>query len=480
MKCIELFVSIAISLSLQAQTQNEVLNQYFGLGLPLVCITTMDGTEPTSENISHPEGNYMGESITNVVPKEARMQIYRNDTLWYDSGEYIDDVSGIKIRHRGNSSAYWSNNKPFKLKLQKKADLIDTREAGDNTDRRSKDWVLLNYVHTIELLVAYRLSRLVGLEYTPRMQYVNVIINNDYRGMYILMETVSREKESRIIVEKEDGYIIELDPYYWNESFAIESHINGLMQWTLKYPKPEHLTENQERNIRSDIQRFEAAISNYNYPDVIDVKSVAKWVLVHDIMGTRDSGGCNMYVARTNRDDTSLMRMPVVWDMASSSMEVPDEWSKSHSEKGLFFSRLFANEQCLEFTKTYIEEWKRIKKANVFEDIISFLDEYPSTPEGKGVKKSAPLHMQRWNYSYGLSNLDIKVLIAKRWMNSRQQWLDENISAMESTYTGISLPRETPTHHIKELLPNGQIIIKKGVKSYSTDGIQIWVPFAIY
>ena len=61
------------------------MEQYAGLGLPLISITTADGEEPTSTGIMHPD-DLNGASITDVVAKEARMQIFRDDTLWYDSG----------------------------------------------------------------------------------------------------------------------------------------------------------------------------------------------------------------------------------------------------------------------------------------------------------------------------------------------------------------------------------------------------------
>ena len=85
-----------------AQNSEKVLEQYSGLGLPLICITTADGKEPTSSVIYGP---IQGETLTDIVPKEGRMQIYRCDTLWYDSGEYQEDVSGMRIRHRCNTSA---------------------------------------------------------------------------------------------------------------------------------------------------------------------------------------------------------------------------------------------------------------------------------------------------------------------------------------------------------------------------------------
>ena len=101
-----------------AQTSESMLKKYSALGLPLICITTVGGEEPTSTNIDHPEGSYIGAGITDIVPKHGRIQIYRSDTLWYDSGEYLEDVSGMTIKHRGNTSAYHYANKPFKVKLE--------------------------------------------------------------------------------------------------------------------------------------------------------------------------------------------------------------------------------------------------------------------------------------------------------------------------------------------------------------------------
>ena len=175
--------SLSLPLACLAQTSEELPGKYSGLGLPMICITTVNGEEPTSNKISHPAG-CVGSSITDVVPKEARMQMYRADTLWYDSGEYRKDESGIKIKHRGNTSAVHYSNKPFKLSLQKKADLIEAEE-GDTTDRRSKDWVLLNCSFSIRSHFISQLGKMIGMEYAPRVEYVNVIINNNYSVRHI-------------------------------------------------------------------------------------------------------------------------------------------------------------------------------------------------------------------------------------------------------------------------------------------------------
>ena len=445
-----------------AQTSEEVLNKYSGLGLPLVCVTTVDGHDPTSTNIMHPEG-LNGASITNVVPKEARMQIYRADTLWYDSGEYKEDESGIIIKHRGNTSAYYYRNKPFKLSLQKKADLIEAEE-GDTIDRRSKDWVLLNCSFSIRSHFVYQVGKMIGMEYAPRVEYVNVIINNNYRGIYILSENVKRDKTCRVDVDKEVGYIIELNPYFWNEPFSIPSKLLRVMQWTLKYPKPENLTEEQEEDIRSDIERLEASISSDNYPEVIDVRSVARWVLLHDILGTYDPSGCNIFVARKNREASSLMRMPVGWDM-DSSMRYPDQWSKTHSERGLFFSRLFANEKCLDFVETYLDEYRHAMEVGTMERMRQLAQAFPSTAQGQGLKRSYPLHATRWGFEvFDVEEMSQDVY---NWFVEREQGLNNLVSELADGITEVEADRNTGT---RKVILGKHLYIIQGDKTYSIDG----------
>ena len=418
--------------TIPSETAPEVLAKYSGLGLPLVCITTTDGMDPTSEGIMHPEG-LNGASITNVVPKEARMQIFRADTLWYDSGEYMKDESGIKIKHRGNTSAYYFKNKPFKLKLQKKADLVEFHEEGDTVNRKSKDWVLLNDAERLHVYIANQMSRLVGMEFTPRMEFANVIINNDYRGIYMLSENVKRDKDCRINVDKDDGYIIELDSYFWNDTFSIPSKLNRVMQWTMKYPEAEDLTEEMEANIRADIERLEAAVDADNYPEVIDITSVARWILLHDILGTFDPAGANIYVARQNTDPTSLMRMPVAWDLGSSmnnnEVDNAEVFSWTHTERGLFFSRLFANEKCRDFVHAYIDEWKRVVQSGAMQKIKQFLQSFPSSPQGQGLTLSYPLHTKRWHF--GSANVTEMTQSAMNWLANREGWMNRQVAELE-------------------------------------------------
>ena len=102
------------------------LSQVVATGLPVLCVETVDHEEPTCQYVSAPAGS-IGRTIRNATKVPGRMTIYQRidgvDSLMYDSGDYEKDVSGMTIKIRGNSSAYY-DKKPYKIKLQKKRDLL--------------------------------------------------------------------------------------------------------------------------------------------------------------------------------------------------------------------------------------------------------------------------------------------------------------------------------------------------------------------
>ena len=96
------------------------------LGLITVEITTVDGEIPTCDYISAPEGS-MGHTCTNQNKVPCKIDIYDHDNILYSSGEYVKGVSGATIKINGNTSSY-ADNKPYKIKLQKKADLLQRND----------------------------------------------------------------------------------------------------------------------------------------------------------------------------------------------------------------------------------------------------------------------------------------------------------------------------------------------------------------
>lgn len=85
-------------------------------------IETVDHEEPTFEIAQTSITTSV--SIKNCTKVPGRLFITLGSDTLYDSGDYIPNTSGMTIRVRGNSSAVLFPQKPYKINLQKKADLL--------------------------------------------------------------------------------------------------------------------------------------------------------------------------------------------------------------------------------------------------------------------------------------------------------------------------------------------------------------------
>ena len=116
------------------------------------------------------------------------------------------------IRGRGNATWLWEK-KPYSLTLSKSADLLGMGAA--------KEWILLTNAPDPTHLrnkIAYDLAAEVGLLYSPESNWVDLYLNGEYTGLYLLTERneihpqripagngtflVSMELESRLKSEK--------------------------------------------------------------------------------------------------------------------------------------------------------------------------------------------------------------------------------------------------------------------------------------
>ena len=383
------------------------------IGLPVVTIETVDSEEPTCEYVAHPEG-MAGYGIRNATKVPGRLTITLGDELLYDSGSYAKDTSGMRIKIRGNSSAYPAK-KPYKVKLEKAADLL---LRGDDETYSDKDWLLIKDPD-FRQHIGFETSRLMGMEWTPGCRYVNVVMNGDYRGLYLLCEPVERNKRCRINVS-ETGYIVESDAYFWNEDLYIPSSLSPF-GWTLKYPDADDVTEEQLAFLTRDLAQLEEALAGPLYAERIDVESFARWLLAHDILGTWDSYGSNLFVARYDSLD-SKARMPVLWDFDAIFM-MEGTWSNVHRER-FFFQHLLSSRDRV-FASTYLALWEELKNS-VFDGMLSFIDKYEISEEAEAVDASMNLDAERWHYEN--TSLRDHLATARAWFESREAWLEEHIA----------------------------------------------------
>lgn len=426
---INLFLFLLLfCLNIKAQTDFSFEN-ISKIGLPVVSVITLNGEEPICDYVTHPEGS-MGESITNATKVPCRIIITKNQDILFDSGDYEKNVSGATIKINGNTGAY-HDNKPYKIKLQVKEDLL---LRGDKK-YKDKEWRLLKDARTLNTMIGLKMNELIGMPWTPSYMPCNVFINNDYRGCYLLIESVKRNSDSRLNVDENTGFIVERDPYWWNESIYFSTdyfNMSNGYRWTWKYPDEDDVTEEITEYVQSSINRAEKSIKEGNYEQYIDVNSFVSWILAHDILGTWDSGGSNLYLMRY--DNNSLLQMANMWDFDTIFWMNKDSFSRYHTESYDYYFPLLFNNVNTTFLYAYINKWNKIKDI-IPQQIIDFIKEFADSEEGKALQLSREYYIKRWNKELTTVSEDVEKVTD--WFNNHLPWLDTTINNM-SKPTGIS------------------------------------------
>ena len=430
------------------------------LGLITVEITTVDGEIPTCDYISAPEGS-MGHTCTNQNKVPCKIDIYDHDNILYSSGEYVKGVSGATIKINGNTSSY-ADNKPYKIKLQKKADLLQR-----NDDRfEDKNWRLIKDAVTLKTMIGLKVNELLSLPWTPAYKPCNVFLNGEYIGCYLLIESVERNSNCRLDVNKSTGYIVERDSYLWNENkyFATNyfSSAKGY-RWTWKYPDEDDVTLEQEEYIQDYINTVEESIKNGTYEQYIDVLSFARWILAHDILATWDSGGSNLYVMKYDNSENSLLQMANLWDFDTCFSMNKNEFSRYHNATyDFYYHYLFYSSNKI-FSDTYKQLWNE-QKTTILNELISFINNYALSNEATALQLSREYHAEKWNTD--INNIYQEAEYYQEWLTDHFNLIDPLINTSTNIHE-VSCKKDTELYHllgIKVNSANKGIYIRNGSK----------------
>jgi hypothetical protein len=411
-------ILLFICISIDIYGNNISLTKLYQFGLPVLDIETFNNEEPTAEYVAPPPG-CVGNGIKNANKVSGKIAVYYNRQAIYD------DRMTIKVR--GNTSAL-EDKKSFKINLVVKADLLNK-----NKKYKDKEWVLIkDQDMKLYPIIGFKVCEMIGMQWTPRYQYVNVRMNGQYWGLYILAESVKRDPDCRIDVDKDTGYIIEYDPYWWNEELYFKSLLS--QNFTLKYPEWDDITQDQLDYITNTMKTIETSIIyRQNYTDYIDVDPFVSWLLAHDILGTWDCGGSNMFLTKYDSNSKSTVMMANLWDF-DTIFYTTNQWANIHNWNGFYFYYLFKNKNKT-FQNRYVEKYNEIQ-STFFNNIIDYLNDFANSREADYINMSRVLDSERWNYENIYTVAD-NVESATEWFTSRKIWLDKEIGNMDYSPTYI-------------------------------------------
>ncbi len=225
-----------------------------------------------------------------------------------------------QIRGRGNTT--WNYpKKPYAIKLDSKEQVLGMP--------KHKRWVLLaNYVDKtcIRNSVAFEIARRSSaLDWTPRGQHVDVVLNGVFMGNYYLCEQIKVDKNRVNIAEMEStdvtpetisgGYLLEVDKNY-DEVNKFRSPVRD-MPFMIKEPDEDVLTTEQYNWIYNHVAEIENALygagtTTEGYLKYIDVESFVDYWLVYELTSTGEPTHPKSVYMYKDRD--GKMHAGPVWD----------------------------------------------------------------------------------------------------------------------------------------------------------------------
>ncbi len=338
--------------------------------------------------------------------------------------------SDCKISLRGNGTAYYEK-RPYKIKLKESACVLNGLP--------NKDWLLLaDYNDRSMLRTAYmfEISKALGIEYTPYYEYVDLFLNNDYKGLYLLTDKIERSKH-RINIPK-DGFIIEDDNHYSLENLWFTTELFNL-NYTFKYPDASDGEIVEDDNSFIYIRQFmdeleyklmllEDDSDNIEYMQYIDLNSFAKWYILGEITANADA---NQYYVLSRRGG-QLKKMPI-WDSEWSLGIMPApvvpsgvfDYDKELHRNNIYFKYLFKSPF---FVAKIKEEWESFKM--VMPQLMNKMESIH-----KRIESAQDDNLKRWpNISFKLSfyfdNCSEETNYLKTFFENRLAWFDQYIKSI--------------------------------------------------
>ena len=115
--------------------------------------------------------------------------------------------------------------------------------------------------------------------------------------------------------------------------------------YTFKYPD-EDVAEEKINYIKNFIDIFEISIDEGLYDNYIDVNSWARWLIAHDILGTWDACGSNMYITKYDNTNYTKLMMGNLWDFDSNYIN-SENFASTHFTPSYYFYKLLSNSNTL-------------------------------------------------------------------------------------------------------------------------------------
>lgn len=417
-----------------------------GDAIQVSATTITDFSKAVTYTVQTPQGNsrtykvvvkvFTGIPIINITSAGAitSKDNYIKGTISVNGNMEYDALpsSTMKIKGHGNSSWSLFPKKPYHFKLDSKSAILGMPSA--------KDWVLIASYNDKTLMrnrIALELGRRLGSDFAPESRFVEVFLNGEFQGNYLLTAQVEVQSKRVNITELTPdatditgGYLMELD-YRLDEPNWFRTNKN--LPITIK--SPDDITPAQLAYIKKYMQDTEDAIFSSNWGDAttgyakyINTDSFINWLLTNEVVKNQDARDfSSIYYFK---DKGGKLGMGPVWDFDLSSGNIdstiakqPENW---YVRDATWFLRLAQDPG---FIIKVRNRWAAVRSTAI-EQVFADIDQnaaYLQLSQKKNFEKWPILDKYIWRNAVVTGSYKGEVDYMRTFLKTRVAWIDANM-----------------------------------------------------
>lgn len=431
----------ALNYSLTANTDNGSCVVFTSTNLPLVVIDTN------------------GDIIMDEPRITAHMGIIHNENGINTLSDPFNNYDGnIAIEIRGSSSqSFPKKNYGFETQdefgLNNNVSLIDLPE--------NNDWVFhgpYSDKSQIRNVLTFELGWRIG-RYAPRTKMCELFINGDYKGIYVLMESVKIDQNRVDIAnllstdiegdELTGGYLLKIDRPNGDFDGGWESPYpnlgGGALNILFHKPEDDSLVQVQRDYIQAHITAFEDALAGPDFADpelgyapFIDLDSFMDLYLINELSKNIDAYRLSTFLYKEKDSNGGKIFMGPWWDynLAFGNADYCEGWNTQGweveggcgAENPFWFERLLEDENYRNQLQCRWIEHRSSAWSN--DSITSTIDSLSNYLEAAAIRNFArweTLGMYVWPNYYIGQTYEEEIEILRNWTIDRLEWIDMNL-----------------------------------------------------
>lgn len=440
-----LFVLSGFSLSANPTSPLLVAGDTLKSTLPLVKINTNGQTIPDEPKIK----------VDLEIIDHGKGQI----NTPYDTPNDYQGMAGIELR---GSSSQMFPKKAFGFETWRIYG-VDTSVSIMGMPAES-DWVLhapYSDKSLIRNALTYHLFGRMG-HYSPRNQFCEVFVNEEYMGLYLMVEKIKRDK-NRVDIAKltendisglplTGGYILKIDKSTGSGSTdGFDSKFwpytgSELPYFMFEYPDGRKILPVQQDYIENKINGFESALHGSDFKDPItgyrawiDVPSFVDYFIINEISKNVDGFRLSTFLYKDRDDKDPKFYAGPVWDFDLafgnanySNAEMIYGWQYKTDGGAwtvpFWWERLLMDKYYLTALRCRWEELRRgpLQNDSIIETVDRMAEEIGPAAD-RNFKKYPILGSYVWPNPYIGYTYQSEKLYLMNWVLDRMEWLDSYI-----------------------------------------------------